>query len=206
MNHKLNLALLLGLTVGLALPGLADNTIYGPSGLFRIPDAQVLAPGGLVGSVYIAHDVANTAAATVGVIRRLELSPAWVNPRRGDAETIISAKWQMWAEQGDRPAVALGVYDINDEINFTLYGVAQKSCTIGNTPVRVVAGFGENRSLVDGFFCGAELSLGKGISALVEYDGEDVNAGVRWPIPKQMVLTAGSVDGGLAVGLQYTVR
>ncbi len=206
MNHKLGLTLLLALAVGLALPALADNTIYGPSGLFRVPDARVVAPPGLLSSAYLAHDVANTVAVTVGVIPDLELSPAWVDPSPGGAETIISAKWQLWEEQGSRPAVAAGVYDISDEINFTLYGVAQKGFNVGSTPVNVVAGFGEHRSLVDGFFCGAELMLGNGISALVEYDGEDVNAGVRWPIAKQMLLTAGSVDGGLTAGLQYTMR
>ena len=46
--------------VSLALPALADNSLFGPSGLLRVPSAQVVSSPGVVGSVYIVNNVATT--------------------------------------------------------------------------------------------------------------------------------------------------
>ena len=192
--------------VSLALPALADNSLFGPSGLLRVPSAQVVSSPGVVGSVYIVNNVATTVAATVKVLPTVEISPAWVDSRGGDDEFIISAKWRILDENEGQPAVALGVFDATDQINFTLYGVVQKGFTMGKTGVNVMAGLGGSDSLVDGFFCGAQFLLGSGASALVEYDGNDVNAGIRWPIADRMMLTAGLVNDELGAGLQYNFR
>lgn len=189
-----------------ALPALAQPTLFGPTGLLRTPNADVLQPTGMEFGLNWDNSHATVAAMTAGVIRNVEISPAYVWPTGGENATIISGKWHVWDETAKRPAVAVGLFDVGDQYNRSLYGVAQKDFNVGETPVQVSAGWGEHRSLVDGFFAGASLSLGRGYTALVEYDGNDVNAGLRWPCGRHFTATVGSVSNDLYLAAAYQLR
>jgi len=194
------------LAVLVAGPALADLSIYGPSGLLRVPTIDTVGAGGMqFGANWVADDVF-TVGMTTGVVDRLELSATYVRPDGGDNNLVASGKWRLFREGEREFGLAAGVFDITDELNRTFFGVAQKYFLVGNTWVRAVGGWGEANSMVDGLFAGAEVFLGNDWSALVEYDGEDVNAGVRWPINDRIKLSAGSVSDDLFIGAQYVLR
>lgn len=186
-------------------PVIASPSIFGPSGLLRVPNADTLAPPGLEFGGYWSDNIATTLSMNVGVLPEVELSAAWVDPAGGSSAMVISGKWQLWDEKVSQPALAVGIYDASNEINATAFAVAQKHFLVGNTKVRVVAGFGENNSLVEGLFAGAEIYLGKGYSALVEYDGDNTNAGLRWPLRSGLELTAAVASNELTAGARWTI-
>lgn len=186
-------------------PAAASSSIFGPTGLLRVPTADTLEPPGLDFSVYWS-DVATSLSMNVGVLPEVEVSAIWIDPRGDRNTTLISGKWRLWEETETRPALAAGVYDITNEHNFTLFGALQKHFIVGDTPVKVVAGLGTANSLVEGLFAGAEIMLGRGFSALVEFDGSNTNAALRYPLTDDLQLTAGAVRDQLTVGARYSIR
>jgi hypothetical protein len=182
----------------------ADNSFYGPSGLFVVPSTDTAAPATVNGSVYWAEDLSTVITANVGVLDCLEMTPAWLDPEQGDSTLVFSAKWRIWDEEEDRPALAVGMFDIADEYDSTPYAVLQKHFQLGLNRVRVVAGIGGDGDVLDGLFAGAQVYFTEDISALVEYDGDEVSAGLRWPVGDNLQLTAGAVRNKLAAGLQMS--
>jgi hypothetical protein len=69
-----------------------------------------------------------------------------------------------------------------------------------------VLGWGEHNSLVDGFFLGADILLGSNYSFLAEYDGSNLNAGVRWPFSDKFRGTVGYANEKLFVGTEYQLH
>ena len=205
-RRLLGLAALTLLLLMAAAPTFASPSLFGPTGLLRVPTADTLAPPGLDFAAYWSSDVATTLIMNVGVVPKVEVSAAWVDPEGDAASTIISGKWQIMTEADRGFALAVGLYDASGEINRTLFGVAQKHLTVGNTRVRVVGGLATEHSLVDGFFAGAEILLGRGYSAIVEYDGDNTNAALRGPLGPDLEFTAGTVGERLSVGARYTIR
>ncbi len=206
MHYRLLAIAVALVAVSLVLPVSADNSIFGPTGLLRVPSADVVSAPGVVGSVYFVNDLATAAAVNVGLLPNVEITPGWVDPDGGDSSLMLSGKWQIWGEERGRPALAVGLIDATDEFDSTLYGVVQKGFSFGQTGVNVMAGVGTRRAFLDGFFCGAEFMLRDGVSAMVEYDGEDVNIGARWAVADRMVLTVGLVNEDLGAGLQYRFK
>lgn len=191
-----------------AVPALADVSIFGPTGLLRVPTVDTIDAGGMEFGAHLVTDEVFTANMAVGVIDRLELSAGYINPDNGPSNAIISGKWRVFGEfEGEKDfGLCVGVFDLTDEFNRTVFFSAEKHFEVGETKVRGVAGWSESNSLVDGLYAGAEIFLGRNYSALVEYDGEDVNAALRWPFGERMKLNVGSVSDELYVGAQYVLR
>lgn len=196
------------LTLATALPTLADLSIFGPTGLLRVPTVDTIEAAGMEFGAHLVTDEVFTATMAVGVIDRLELSAGYVNPDNGPSDAIISGKWRVFGEfEGEEDfGLCVGVFDLTDELNRTAFFSAEKHFEVGETKVRGVAGWGESNSLVDGLYAGAEIFLGRNYSALVEYDGDDVNAALRWPFGERMKVSVGSVVDELYVGAQYVLR
>lgn len=194
------------LFVLIAAPASADPTLFGPTGLIRVPDAETVAPGGLQFSGQYAEDAATTLGADIGVTDRFELSPTWVNPEHGSSNLVLSAKLRLAQDPAQKTKLAVGLFDVTDEYNRTFFVVGQRQVLVGNTDVKAVLGWGEHNSLVDGLFAGAEFPLGKGYRVLTEYDGSKLNAALQWPLVPKVTARAGWVDSGLYLAATYDVR
>lgn len=102
-------------------------------------------------------------------------------------------------ETSNYPAIAVGVADVTDDIQTTVYAVASKSlgCNLrmwkgeALTP-RVHVGFGGGR--LSGLFAGASAYVGNRIELMAEWDSENVNVGARWRVTPQFTIHAGGFN------------
>lgn len=193
------------LAMAVTFPAVADQSIFGPSGLLRTPMTDTLESGSIVGSAAWVTSEWFNVNVSMGLTDRLELDASYLNADDGGDETIISGTWRFWGEfeDGRSFGLAAGLFDISDELNRSLFVTAEKHMMLGDTRARLVAGWGENNSLVEGLFVGTELFLGRDFSFLAEYDGDDLNAAIRWPFSDEFRATAGLVSEKLFVGAEY---
>jgi len=201
------LAVLLFCAMGSAAP-----TYLGPSGLANVPlptamgsgqynlfynmisgDADVSIFGGNVG---------------LGMKTPIEIGATVVNPEGGTSETIINAKVALQVGEVEPIDLAVGVIDLSDEFDQTVYLSAGKMLTRtsrgGVPPVYGVLGFGNSDGgTLDGVFLGVTTRLPAGIEAHVEYDTEDLNLGLNYTVSDVLNLRADAVSGDIGFGVSY---
>jgi hypothetical protein len=206
---------------------------YGQTGLIAVPSALVGPPMSVQAGAHwvntnwtigtqeedlwaYAATVAVTGNLEVGVAR-LEHVPALVNgTERFDDNTIFNAKYNVdfgrWTRIPEAPEVAVGVWDIGNEVNRGYYVVATKSLHLreveGPADVTFTIGFGNNeldKGALDGIFGGIELVPAPMVRLQAEYDAEDFNAALRIFVSKNLSLDAATIDGDLGVGATYRI-
>jgi hypothetical protein len=98
--------------------------------------------------------------------------------------------------------------DLTGQIDRSVYLVASHDLGAGIvspkgrlTKPQVHVGVGGGR--FDGIFGGVSVTLGGKADVMAEYDGENVNLGVRWPLIPRVAVTAAALDGldDLALGI-----
>lgn len=196
-------------------PALAGPSFRGYTGLVNIPTADSLDTGQYnLGAFFIQADHAadrTTIVANLGLIAGLEVGAASEQPEGGNSDVVLNAKYQFANEGLIRPAMAVGIHDATDAFDSTPYLVLSKSLT---PPVevfrheifnpRVHLGIGGGR--LDGLFGGVSVGIGRTATLMLEHDGTDVNAGVRFSIGPDFQLHAGAFDGfdDFGVGVSYS--
>lgn len=207
--------LLLGVTVFALMVGgaaaWADPSLVGPTGLVTVPTADTL--GILqwnVGGANVWADGGpdeSVVYANIGLLPRLEVGFSRIEPEDGDAETLLNAKLRILGLPG-KVTLAVGAVDLTDQIDQSGYvvlthdlgaGIISPKGQFAKPQVHVGVGGGQ----FDGLFGGVSLTVSGKADVMAEYDGEDVNVGVRWPIIPKVSLTAAALDGfdDLALGL-----
>lgn len=219
-----------------AAPCLAEQpTVFGPTGLIRVPGAYTAAPGSMAFSGHASSDF-QSVNMVVGVIDRLELSAGWVHADQGGgffsdddgscgdpcdscAEescgefhsgshngAVISGKYRLWGEESRGFALAAGIFDITNEFNASVFATVEKTFRLGDTCVTGMAGFGEHNSLVDGFFAGAEFGLGRNYRLMMEYDGDNFNGALHVPVNSKLDVGVGVLADSLYGSATYYLR
>lgn len=197
-----SLVLLFGVTVVTA----ASPTVFGPSGLLTTPTADTEDLVTLrLGGWYVS-DFGETASLTSGAGTSGEGSTAWVNETSGDSKFLFSAKWRFRSNSVRQPSMAVGIIDISDQIELTPYVVVQKGLHLGGYGVTATAGYAKPNSLLDGFFGGADVTLSEKLHLLGEYDGNDINAGIRIPLNDRLEITAGMINDEFAASAVFRIR
>jgi len=130
----------------------------------------------------------------------------WLNPEAGGDEILFSSKWRFRQSNVTQPAIAIGLIDVTDRIDLTPYIVVQKGFDFAGFGVTASAGYAKPDSLLDGFFGGADVKLADKLHLLGEYDGNDVNAGVRLPLGDDLEVTAGMISDEFAASAMYRIR
>lgn len=203
------------------LPGNATIPSFrGYTGLIIIPTADALGKGEWNAGFFfenVASETVNDIVVNYGIAPGLEFGidrfdigdvgeDVHVEPHDirviGDNNrhtTLLNVKYRFAPEAGNRPALAVGITDITDEIETTVYGVASK--TIGCdvrvwkgevlTP-RIHVGFGGGRQ--DGLFAGISGYIGNRVQLMAEWDSLDVNVGARWRVTPQFTVHAGGLN------------
>jgi hypothetical protein len=193
----------------------------GVSGLIRIPTADVMPDAAIrVGASFIAQQYGRRASAwhsdliptfvSIGLLPGLELGFRLTIFPEGSSfrfpnwdyttDRSLSAHYQLWAQRGGMPAVAIGAQDIrarnveSQVVGRTEYVVA----TAQADALRVHLGAGTKR--LAGMFGGLEYRISPRVTAMGEYDTDWFNCGVRLaPGPSwraDVTLTDGRAIGG----------
>jgi hypothetical protein len=207
----------IAVTAMLALPigGWAEPSLVGPTGLVTVPTAGVLGMGQWnVGATGVRVDEGEDESifyGNVGLLPRLELGFARDKLQGSEAETLLSGKVQLLGPLPGRITLSAGMIDITDQIDRSGYVVASHTLGAGVLTPRgqfsapqVHLGVGSGG--LDGLFGGLSVTVNGRTDVMAEYDGEDVNVGVRWPVVSNVGVSIALLDGleDLAAGLSFS--
>ncbi|NIM06103.1 MAG: hypothetical protein GTO55_07370 [Armatimonadetes bacterium] len=212
--------LIVSLLVGIALCGLtlsaqAAPSLRGFTGLLLTPTADTLGAKDY-NLAFFALDAdegidTTTWAGNLGLPAGLEAGIAIIDPDNASNETLINAKYRIRSESARRPALAVGVFDLTDEIDATTYFVASKSLPklLKESAEEVVAPafhVGIGGGALDGIFAGFSLTLLNKLTVMVEYDTDNTNFGATLPVGRGLLVHGGWINDldDIAVGLSYT--
>lgn len=202
-------SLILGLIVGLVVgaPASAAPSFLGHTGLLLTPTADALDAREWNLTFHHISDNANIAAGTVALAAGLEVGGVWFDPdvRGADSKFTAHAKYRILPETPTGVALAVGWWDIADEIDSTPYGVVSKRLTnVGRFPLRGHVGLGGGT--FDGVFAGVDLPVANNLLLMAEWDTEDLNAGIRLGLPMGFRIDAGVVSEDFGIGASYNAR
>lgn len=203
--RKAFLGLLLSLAV--AVPASAAPNWLGQTGLLLTPTADALNDREWNLTFHHISDQANIAAVNVGLLRGLEAGLVYFDPdfRGADEEFTGRVKYVLLPERAESFGLAIGWWDFADQIDSTPYGVLSKRVTeVDGRALRVHVGGGGG--IYDGIFAGADLNLTDNLLAMLEYDGDDLNAGVRLGLAQGFRIDAGLVSDEFGIGASYNAR
>jgi hypothetical protein len=192
------------------------TSYLGHTGLLVTPTAMIASP--LAGAVYYhaVHSQPRRQAfygATLGLpgdleitgIRMVNVEPLLTSPDVFRSETVLSAKYQVplakLVRSSRAPKVGVGVFDVSDQVARSWYLVLSQSLNLEenpHSPLTLHLGYAkkdEGGGRLDGIFAGMDFALSDEALFQAEYDGDNLNAGVRY-YPVQWI----SVDGGVVAG------
>lgn len=204
--------IMIGLTCALMLttvPVGAAPSVNGSTGLINIPTADVLRSGQLSLGYYHLQD-GGVGSFNTNVAPNLELGVAAFRYDGQSNKNYFNAKFALLPETILTPGVAVGVEDISNSEQRSVYAVASKALPFG---FRIHVGTGDGR--FNGVFAGLEktinpLSVITGRNAfpattlIAEYDGKTMNYGARLSIVPGLKLDAGIRNHGGYVGISFT--
>lgn len=135
-------------------------------------------------------------------------------PRLALGDRMVSVRLRVVDEGPRTPAVAVGAHDVVGTHRFhTLYAVASRSVAgvlgVGDVSAHVGVGgdplrLGLRSQGPRGAFGGVSVSPAPPVALMAEYDGSQVNAGVRLRIGRFALLAAAQDLEGFSGGLSYT--
>jgi hypothetical protein len=188
------------------VPASAAPSFLGMTGLLNTPTADALDTREWNVAFHHISDNANIAAGNVALAAGLEAGVVWFDPNRGSDERFTAqAKYRLIPETPTGVGLAVGWWDVADEIDSSPYGVISKRLTnVGGFPLRGHLGLGGG--IYDGIFAGVDLPLAENVLLMVEYDSEDVNAGIRLGLARGFRIDAGFVSEEFGIGGSYNTR
>lgn len=211
--NRRTLALAAGLILALAvaaLPAAASPTVEGPTGLMFVPTADVLPNGGFNFALHRAWD-STFVTFNTSMMENLEFGVTSVSWERGsDARGNI--KFRLMAETRQNPSVAVGVADLADDLDRSVYVVATKNLsgagfrgTIGLSSKGLLAGLAKELNTVS-VSNGARRGA-PGAVFMAELDGSALNVGVGITLAPAVRANIYLYDLRTAVlGLSYEAR
>lgn len=161
-------------------------TVSGPTGALYTPTTDIVNRSTIQLGFHWVDQVTDAAPAFgVGLTDDLEAGICLWDPWdfggvHWRSELSGHIKWRALDEDGGRPAIALGatiIGDRSDEINF--YGVVSKKFDCG-LPCNANVGWVWTDAWGDDIFGSLQVGLAQDVSILGEYDGDDVNAFLRY--------------------------
>jgi len=194
------------------------NSWIGSSGMIYTPTARNLPPQAMVSSLHYVDtepEEMDVISVNVGLTSNLEVGAARLSDAFGgtQSEVVANAKYNLdlgrWTENPETPEVAVGVWDIGNELNRAYYVVVTKDLAIQEeasvSNLRFSIGYADNEmnsdGALDGFFGGIEFVPLEDALVQLEYDGGDFNGGFRYHPNQWLSLEVASLDGDLGLGM-----
>ncbi len=196
---------------------------YGYTGLVRTPTALISTPQKITGSAHqvkLDGETRKVYAVTVGLMPTLEIGAARIENVLQDTliptyatETVVNVKYE--ANIGGlfnnpmAPKMAIGIFDISDQVNRTNYVVLSRSIGLAQgsaSPLpqaNVHIGYAKAErepAALDGIFAGVDFVAAQDTLAQIEYDGEDINGALRYYPAPWLSLDAGMVNSEFGYG------
>jgi hypothetical protein len=217
MSRALVLAACLALVF--AVPALAQDTaatapcttapsVIGPTGAIITPTTDLPPLDGYNVGYHWLNDTLDTSAKlNAAPIDKLEIGGTWYDPADPtlDSHFLFNGKYRLVEEDENSPAVAVGVWDLGDEVDQTWYGVVSKRFD-GEVPVTINLG-GASGDLLDGLFGSVKLELHEGIDVIGEYDSSELNFALRCRpyegLTIDLMTVDNRVDREFGVGVSY---
>lgn len=168
------------------------NSLYGPTGLIKIPTAYTAGPNEVQFSAAFGRNV-RVPSVNYGVSRYIEIGGAFVDREDASNKAIASAKVTIVPQNFNWFEIGVGIIDPADAIEQTIYFVASADFTppdwdVPEEGIRTLAlkgHLGAGTGLfAEKVFGGAELLFNRNLSLIGEWDTEDFNAAIRYsPTP-----------------------
>lgn len=180
----------------------AQPSLIGPTGLLTVPTADVL---GImdwnVGATQVWADGGadeSVMFASLGLLPKLEIGVSRFEPENVEAETLINAKLHLLSLPGQF-SVAAGMIDVTDQVERSAYVVASHTLGAGVlTPHGQISEprvhFGIGGGQFDGLLAGISATVARKADVMAEYNGEEFNVGVRWPLLPRVSVTVATLD------------
>ncbi len=199
-----------------AIPASAEPTVLGPTGLVRIPSADALVLDEWNAAYFFVEPAdddeirTNDIVVNLGVANGAEVGLSATHNEEDENNTLINAKYQFALETVYHPALAVGIVDLTDNVDTTVYVVMSK--TLGNC---IRTGYGENLSprihvglgagQFSGLFGGLSTVIADRLALAVDYDSVHVNFGARLRVARNIRLHADGFNGfdGFAFGISW---
>jgi hypothetical protein len=178
-------------------PLTATPSLLGPTGVIVTPTTEIAGRTYGVAAHWVEETFNTIAKANFSPLNQLEVGAAWIdyNDPALKSRTVFSLKYRICPEEKKTPAVAVGVWDVTDQVDVTPYAVISK--TFGTeVPVIINLGGAAGDDIMDGFFANMTIRLHKAVDAMVEWDTEEANFGVRIRPLKGVTIDLLSVDNG----------
>lgn len=211
---------LLGVVVGVlcALPVVAQNTIlpsrtttiWGPTGLFSVPTADVLAARKFQIGTHFGRDL-STVALNAGIANFVEIGVAYLDRDDADNRTIASGKVQFIPTGFENIKIGVGIIDVAKAVERTGYIMvttrAKVPPDVEDQVSQIVLHAGYGTGLFrDNVIGGAEGVLNPHWRVVVEYDGKNMNGGLRYSHDEFLRLQAGVLRNQLFFSAGYTLE
>jgi hypothetical protein len=202
------------LAFALAAPAGASPNFLGPTGLLNTPTALTLPQLSynvfFHGGDFPGGDEFITWGANFGITEAIEVGGSIFDPDPGSNKALLNAKYAFTKDTTSTPGIALGVVDLTDSIDLSIYGVLSKG--FGRVPTGGSSGFGLRAHVGfgtgifdDNIFGGAELLFSDRLSAIAEYDGRDVNFGATFRLGRGVEIKGALFDADeLGLGISYS--
>lgn len=186
------------------------TTIYGPTGLFSVPTADVVVARKFQLGTHFGRDL-STVAVNAGIANFVELGVAYLDRDNADNRNIASAKVQFIPTGFETIKIGVGVVDIAKAVERSGYIVvstrakvpAEAEDTVSQMILHVGYGTGLFSEKVIG---GAEGVLSPKWRVIMEYDGDTVNGGLRYTHDASLRLQAGVLRNQLFFGASYQLE
>lgn len=197
------------LAQGPALPS-RTSTIFGPTGLFSVPTADVLSARKFQVGTHFGRDL-STVAVNAGIANFVEIGGTYLDRDTADNRTIANAKVQFIPTGFENLKIGVGVIDIAKAVERSGYIMLSTRAKVPpeaeDTVSQIIlhAGYGTGlfREKIIG---GAEGVLSPHWRVVLEYDGDNLNGGLRYSHDEYLRLQAGVLRNQLFFSAGYTLE
>jgi len=177
-------------------PAIRVNTLLGSTGLITVPTSTTTRVGRFQLGTAFGHNV-RTVSLNWGVFEGIEVGGTVVDRTNADNKVIATAKVTIIPQNFDWLELGFGTIDPFDAIEQTAYGIASVNVRVptegGEKAVRLRLHLGYGTGMFrQKLIGGAEVFLDKHFSAIVEYNGVDTNAALRYVHDESLRLQLGT--------------
>lgn len=193
----------------------STSSWFGNVGMVVTPTAMTPPASGVTATYHRierdAEDV-NVWGVNFGITDALEAGASRIDIAGNGTETVGNLKLKLdaasWLGQPEFPELAVGVFDLSDQIDRAYYLVLSKSfeLTGSSSKINLHLGFADNETdsgSLDGLFGGLEFQALKLGVVQAEYDGDAFNAALRYNASRTLQLDLGVLDGDFGYGATY---
>jgi len=187
-----------------------SSTIHGATGLFSVPTADVLSAQKFQLGTHFGRDL-STVSINAGLANFVEVGVCYLDRDNADNRTIANAKLQFIPTGLEMVKIGVGVIDIAKAVERTGYLIVSTRAKVPpdmeDTVSQVILHAGYGTGLFkEKIIGGAEGVLSAKWRVIVEYDGDNVNGGLRYSHDQSLRLQAGVWRNQLFFSAGYSLE